>query len=356
MTTVEALIDEASHYTASDPDRAQHLLMRALAADPWNARAHRLLGITESDAGNLADAADHLEIATELEPDNPRYWYDLGVVEFRREQVSLACDHFEVALVLRTDYVDALLNLGNCYAAIGDDIAAVTALARTIDLDPTGKRSIRAAALIEDLATRTVAPRPAPRRGLLGLFRGKGRGDSPPVALTPVQRLLKCFDVRAESIERAVPEFEDLLASLDENTRGYYIVTQYLADVYFWLHRYAESYQHSTRAMAGLPCVRSLVDMNFTYLLSEAGKDRDAKRVYSWMIKQLFGVDVSMVTFQLETGDAGGIQSQMAQAWVDNGVYDIIRGGNIFIITTPDGQQIEHQDYDQSDHVLGVWF
>jgi hypothetical protein len=354
MDTVEALIEEASFCTLSDPGRAREYLNRALVEQPWNARAHSLLGITESDVNNLADAAYHLEIATDLQPFNGRYWYDLGVVEMRRKNIALARDHFEVALTQRTDYVDALLNLGTCYAETGEEIAAVAALAEVITLDPTGKRRMVATAVNKDLAMRTVRPRPRPRSGFPWLAKRRRQVDSSQGELSPAQRLFACRDTRDRSLEEGVEAFRELLASLEENSRGYCIAAQHLANIYFWLHQYDKSFRLSSSAVASLSCVLSLVVERSPYRLLVSGTDQDAKRIYAKLLSDL-GVDVDLVALEFKTSEGPKPDFREATVMGPDGPYEILRGGNIFVITAPDGKKVEHQMYDRSDRVLGVW-
>src|SRR5688572_679019 len=171
LVDVAELVREASKHTATDPDRARALLSRALLLRPFDAEIHRMLGITESDAGNLTEAVVHLESATDLEPEYPRHWYDLGLVHLRLEQFEQARDCFETAIICRTDYVDALLHLGSCYAQLNDDIAACAAWARCIDLDPTRRRAFAAAQYVSELAAASVRRRRPPRHGALAWLR-----------------------------------------------------------------------------------------------------------------------------------------------------------------------------------------
>lgn len=344
MTMVEALIEEASLYTASDPDRARRMLTRALAVKPWIGRIHHLLGITESDDGNSESAARYLETATALEPYNPQYWYDFGVLEFYRENMELACHHFERALTLRTDYIDAIFNLGLCYFFTDDTIAAAAAMKLVIHFDPTGKRRVKAESVVESLGTN--------RRGLRSLLQRIWRRDSPSAALTSGQQLLHTQNMPPD---RAVVELSDLLASLDDKTRSYHIVAQYLSYAYFSLNQYYESYRLSLRAKAELPCVRSLTMRSFSQFIIEPGKEHDAKRIYAQMVARLFGVEIGFVAFTFDTWEGSSASVRTAHVSVEQGTYEILRGGNIFLITTPNGQEIEHQEYDRSDRVLGIW-
>ena len=348
---VAELIREASNYTASDPDRARALLSRALLQRPFDADIHRMLGITESDAGNLAEAAVHLETATDLEPEYPRHWYDLGLVHQRLEQFEQARDSFETALTCRTDYVDALLNLGSCYAHLNEDIAACAAWGRCIDLDPTQSRAFDAAQNVSALATASIRRRRPPRHGAMA-WLGRVLHRPPRVeGLVPMQRYLDCREALEESLQQGVDAFTDLLAALDDQSRGYWIVTQHLANVYFRMGAYEECHRLSAEARKALPCVNGLVIERYGSLI-DFGKSRDAEQVYVRLMATL-GKRGRLVTF------VGTQREQPAPDWheasvsCEDGVYHIRRGGNLFVVTSPGGRSVERQGYDRSDLILG---
>lgn len=62
--------------------RAAEAFREAIAKDPHQAEAHKMLGIIEGRQGQTADAIRHLEIAHELRPSSPEIAYDLALAYF----------------------------------------------------------------------------------------------------------------------------------------------------------------------------------------------------------------------------------------------------------------------------------
>ena len=347
---VAQLTREASQYTRDDPDRARALLARALMLDPFDADIHRQLGITESDAGNFAEAVAHLESATDLEPEYPRHWYDLGVVYMRLDQYEQARDCFETALTRRTDYVDALLNLGTCYRCLNDDIAACAAWGRCCDLDPTMFRRLLATQKLTELATASVVrPRPSRHGPLAWLRRALRR--APPKDLVPMQLYLDCRDALDESLRDGVEAFRELLSLLDDQSRAYWIVTRHLANAYFLMHDYEQAHRLSADACEAFPCVGSLVIERYRGLI-DFGKSKDAERVYVRVMASM-SKRVHLLTFVRHPSEGPSPDWQEADAYCEDGNYHIVRGGNLFVITSPHQGRQERQVYDRSDLILG---
>ncbi|HPI87535.1 MAG TPA: hypothetical protein PLR01_14270 [Bacteroidales bacterium] len=57
-------------------------------------------------------------IYTQEEPDYALIRYDLGVLKMEENKLEIACKYFEEALRMKSDYVDALFNLGIAYARL----------------------------------------------------------------------------------------------------------------------------------------------------------------------------------------------------------------------------------------------
>ncbi len=138
---------ERKDYTA-----AAAALERALAANPGNLVAHRLMGdvqlllgnageaerffrqalaISESDAraragmgflcltlGRLPEAVEHYRVALAGESKDPEIWNNLGAALGQTGDLAGAARHFEQALVLRPDHPDARRTLDRTRAAM----------------------------------------------------------------------------------------------------------------------------------------------------------------------------------------------------------------------------------------------
>ncbi len=84
----------------------------ALAAEPDNVEALRLLGAALLELGHVEEAREAIERALALRPDEARYHNDLGVVLHRLGRYEAARTAFESALARMPDYADAYANLG----------------------------------------------------------------------------------------------------------------------------------------------------------------------------------------------------------------------------------------------------
>lgn len=152
----------------------------ALAVQRWANRlqpdnADVLLDIgslSRADNRNL-DSIPSLQRAAALDPGNPRAWLTLGLsrLETGRPQVGEAMLK-RVALIDPANQVIVSFNLGHAYVAMGDNVAAVAAYRRALDLGAEIARNQVAHTLIDlgryDEALAVLAPGLAQRSGDVG--------------------------------------------------------------------------------------------------------------------------------------------------------------------------------------------
>lgn len=104
----EQLSREGADVIASDPEKAEALLRKALTADLYFGPAHNNLGVVFLNAGKLYEAASEFEWARKLMPGHPDPRVNLGICLERAGRVSDAIESFEAALQVSPGYLPAI--------------------------------------------------------------------------------------------------------------------------------------------------------------------------------------------------------------------------------------------------------
>jgi arylsulfatase A-like enzyme/Flp pilus assembly protein TadD len=134
---------EALAQALSDAGRQQEAaetLQRALAVEPDDAAAYEALGMVELRRERWAAARDSSERALKLNDRLPRAWNDLGVALYQLGLPAAALDAWQRAVDLDAGMLDALWNLGTKAAAQGRPEQARRALARFLEQAPAKER------------------------------------------------------------------------------------------------------------------------------------------------------------------------------------------------------------------------
>ncbi len=84
---------------------AEFFLERALAIRP-QAQSHYLMGITQKELGNMKEAIQHLELATETDPSHEDAWFNLGLVYLARRWTRKARHCFNQAIELNPNKLE----------------------------------------------------------------------------------------------------------------------------------------------------------------------------------------------------------------------------------------------------------
>jgi predicted O-linked N-acetylglucosamine transferase (SPINDLY family) len=158
-----------------------------LAANPDHFDAVHMLGVLELQAGRAAEAAERLQHATRLAPQDPGSRNNLGEAWRRLGRLEEAAACYREAVERWPQYAAALYNLGMVLQRLGRREEAEQALRRALELEPEwaeahgslGAALAEAGRLDEALASaqRAVALRPelaAPRVVVGNVLREKG--------------------------------------------------------------------------------------------------------------------------------------------------------------------------------------
>jgi choline-sulfatase len=124
---------------ASDDDRpsdARHSLEKVLALDPTSPTALRQLGEMELQAGDYAQAAQHLKGAMEARPDDATAAFDAGRALQKSNDLPGARDALETSLKLVPGQFPGRLLLGQVYLSMKDLKAAEDQLEAALLLQP----------------------------------------------------------------------------------------------------------------------------------------------------------------------------------------------------------------------------
>ncbi|MEO7100971.1 MAG: tetratricopeptide repeat protein, partial [Luteolibacter sp.] len=94
-----------------DPTAAADTFRRAVELDGNNAYAHRMLGFSLMQMGNVADAKKSLKQALELAPDDAKGYMLLGQIAFENAEYSEAETNFKAAITADPVLSDPYINL-----------------------------------------------------------------------------------------------------------------------------------------------------------------------------------------------------------------------------------------------------
>ena len=132
-----------AHHDAGDLDRAEWCYRAALAQDPANAEAHKLLALVVMEKGLADDAVTHIEKAMALAPDAAQYRHLLGRIR------AMQGRHAEAAEVLRAaaaqagpERITILCDLGLCLEQIQAWEDALAVYAEVLAQDPKNSTAL----------------------------------------------------------------------------------------------------------------------------------------------------------------------------------------------------------------------
>lgn len=136
------LVDQAqSAASEGDIERAQQLLLAALAADPGDSETRLQLSELLQEQGSVPAAIEHLQQAIEQNPDDPRAHVLLAQIYFEQHQDEAAREHAELALQHDPHLLQALLLQGQLADRRGDSNLALHYFFEAISFDPHDPRA-----------------------------------------------------------------------------------------------------------------------------------------------------------------------------------------------------------------------
>lgn len=110
---------------------------RVLDLDPHAAvAANNLAWLTSEQGGNLDQASELAQMAKSQAPDQPAFNDTLGWIYFKKNLAEESIPLFRQSLEKNPDNALTHYHLGMAYAKLGEDAKAITALKRSLSLDP----------------------------------------------------------------------------------------------------------------------------------------------------------------------------------------------------------------------------
>jgi tetratricopeptide (TPR) repeat protein len=125
-----------AHHQAGKLSEAQSLYRQVLKLMPRQADALHMLGVTEFQAKNYAEAVQLISKAKEHKPDNDLIHFNLGNALRAIGQLEEAGKAFNTAVRLRPDHLEALKNLGNTYKEQNKMAEAIACYDKLLQKDP----------------------------------------------------------------------------------------------------------------------------------------------------------------------------------------------------------------------------
>mgnify|MGYP002626528149 CR=1 FL=1 len=105
---------------AGNLEDAKTALMKAYQLNDCDVELLETLSLVFYALGNLSEAFAFCYESLDLNPMNARSWNNLGVFYFAKENYEQASQAFETALSFYPHYYDALFNLKDAYAELGN--------------------------------------------------------------------------------------------------------------------------------------------------------------------------------------------------------------------------------------------
>jgi len=141
-TEAQSLLAKASGIIEKNPKEAEALLLKSVALDPGNAKAHFHLGLAYTAQKNSDLAIKAYEKAVPLNPDFPDVYFNLGYIYAMKKDYSMAEKMFGQAVIKNPPYLDeALFNLGLIQAKQGKREESIKSLGRALQVNPQNKRA-----------------------------------------------------------------------------------------------------------------------------------------------------------------------------------------------------------------------
>jgi Tfp pilus assembly protein PilF len=118
---------------------ARSLFERALALDPDNYVAHKVVGMVDLQERRLESALAHLREAVRLRPDYTEAHYNLGALLASAGSLDEAIGHFEAAVESAPEAAQGHVNLGMALEMAGRSADAEADFRRALELDPANE-------------------------------------------------------------------------------------------------------------------------------------------------------------------------------------------------------------------------
>ncbi|MCH5288848.1 MAG: tetratricopeptide repeat protein [Treponema sp.] len=124
---------------AGDLTNARIALERAYEINDEDDDIVETLAVTCFHMGDYVTATEYCTDGLATNSDNAHLWNLLGVINFNRDEYALAAESFEQAITINPYYYDALYNLRDAYAELGNKAGVAMCEQQMRHISPSGK-------------------------------------------------------------------------------------------------------------------------------------------------------------------------------------------------------------------------
>lgn len=109
-----------TYHALGDYLAAKEVFLKGYKLNPEDADLLESIGLTCYNMGEYDEAENYYYEGLSVDFFRDTLWNNLGVLHFTRQDYEKACDAFEHALTIYPDYYNALYNLRDTYAELGN--------------------------------------------------------------------------------------------------------------------------------------------------------------------------------------------------------------------------------------------
>lgn len=116
--------------------KAERIYLRLISQDPQAASLYNKLALVYLGEKNYKDAANALEQALQLEPDNDTFNNNQGLLQYQQEQYDEAVESYEKSIAINNKVASRFMNLGLAYFMSKKYRKAADAYEKAVILEP----------------------------------------------------------------------------------------------------------------------------------------------------------------------------------------------------------------------------
>lgn len=124
---------------SGDLQKAENSLLKAHHISPSDTEIIEELALVLYNEGKFEDAMEYCHSGLSVNPENSKLWNTQGVILFNTKNFEEASSAFERAVVINPYYYDAIFNLKDTYAELGNKTGEIECAKRLKELKKNGE-------------------------------------------------------------------------------------------------------------------------------------------------------------------------------------------------------------------------
>lgn len=137
----EALREEASSLSKTDPGKAEALLLKAVEVNPNSVKTHFNLGLLYVQEKKYKEAIEQYKTVSQLDPARTDAFFNLGYLYAVKKDYTDAEKMYKKVVELKPDYLDeALFNLAMVQKRLGNIDTCIANLEKALEINPKNAR------------------------------------------------------------------------------------------------------------------------------------------------------------------------------------------------------------------------